>query len=239
MSTDLQLDDLVHAKIKAHCARSDGLANAAKFEEAMIDDDIRCLSNAGGCFVKGTLVHTREGNRPIDQIKVGDYVLSSPEDGTGKPEYKRVKNVFVHQEKSIRKVYIFGPNPQFQFTLGATGNHPFWVEGIGWTRADELQKDQVLRRADGSLAEVARQLPVYRTGRDGVGWVQMLDRLEGSYGSVFDYANYAPVPLEQDEYLSNEVYNSDDPFLKVTVYNLDVEDFHTYYVGGKGYWVHN
>ena len=35
-----------------------------------------------GGFVKGTLVHTREGLRPIEEIRVGDYVLSSPEDGT-------------------------------------------------------------------------------------------------------------------------------------------------------------
>ena len=35
MSTDLQIDDVVHAKIKAHCARGDNLANAAKFEEAI------------------------------------------------------------------------------------------------------------------------------------------------------------------------------------------------------------
>ena len=29
------------------------------------------------------------------------------------------------------------------------------------------------------------------------------------------------------------------PYLKVRVYNIEVEDFHTYYVGGNGVWVHN
>jgi hypothetical protein len=33
--------------------------------------------------------------KPIEKIRVGDYVLSSPEDGFGKSEYKRVLNTFV------------------------------------------------------------------------------------------------------------------------------------------------
>ncbi|MES2900192.1 MAG: polymorphic toxin-type HINT domain-containing protein [Pseudomonadota bacterium] len=237
MSTDPQLDDLVHAKIKSHCARGNGLANAAKFMGAMLDDDIRYASNASGCFIKGTLVHTQDGLRPIDEIKVGHYVLSSPEDGTGSAAYKRVNNVFVHENETIRHISIFGPTPECQFVVGATGNHPFWVEGLGWTRADKLDKNDILRRGDASLAKIDRSFPVYRTSRDGVGWVQMFDRLEESYGSVFNYAKCESVELEQDEYLSDEVCNSDDPFLRVRVYNLGVEDFHTYYVGSEGYWV--
>jgi hypothetical protein len=50
----------------------------------------RRVTDPGGCFIAGTLVHTREGLRPIEEIKVGDYVLSKPEDGCGKPEYKKV-----------------------------------------------------------------------------------------------------------------------------------------------------
>ena len=33
------------------------------------------------CFVAGTLVHTRSGPVPIEQIKVGDLVLSHPDQG--------------------------------------------------------------------------------------------------------------------------------------------------------------
>lgn len=33
------------------------------------------------CFVQGTLVHTVEGLRPIEALKVGDCLLSIPETG--------------------------------------------------------------------------------------------------------------------------------------------------------------
>lgn len=35
----------------------------------------------GGCFIAGTPVHTDKGLVPIEQIKVGDLVLSQPEQG--------------------------------------------------------------------------------------------------------------------------------------------------------------
>ena len=33
--------------------------------------------------------------------------------------------------------------------------------------------------------------------------------------------------------------DGDDPYFRTTVYNFEVEDFHTYYVGPNGVWVHN
>ena len=36
-----------------------------------------------------------------------------------------------------------------------------------------------------------------------------------------------------------EIYSSEDPYLRRRVYNLEVEGFHTYYVGEEGVWVHN
>lgn len=61
--------------------------------------------NAVGCFVAGTLVHTKEGLGPIEQIKVGDYVLSKPEEGGGETAYKRVVNTFEFEDKK-RGLYL-------------------------------------------------------------------------------------------------------------------------------------
>ncbi len=198
-------------------------------------------TQAGGCFIKGTRVHTREGLKRIEEIKAGDYVLSSPEDGSGKPEYKRVVNTFVHTQKTIVDLYVSGPDAQTQFFFGATGNHPFWVEGVGWTRADTLKKGDVVRKADGTSGKVASNHPVYRTDREGVGWTPMvLTSIRTSYGTLFDYENNEVIPTNaKTKYLPADIYDSENPYLEVTVYNLEVEDFHTYYVGSEGIWVHN
>ena len=86
-----QLRSLTGQRMLADLVRVEGLSGKELFEAAgrklaKIDDAIRFPDKSGGCFSKGMRVHTRDGVKPIDEIKVGDYVLSSPEDGTGKPE---------------------------------------------------------------------------------------------------------------------------------------------------------
>ncbi|MDR3157661.1 MAG: matrixin family metalloprotease, partial [Zoogloeaceae bacterium] len=210
-----------------------------------VDDNIRYPDVAGGCFIKGTMVHTREGLKPIEEIKVGDYVLSSPENKPGIREYKRVVNTFVHKNKTIRHLGIRNQEGQTEI-VAATGNHPFWVEGVGWTRADLLKKGTVVRFADGSISRVAYQVPVYKfidnkncvvpnigftyTGRfpplaDPVG------------GGLFDYENYQLPANQRGEIGWEEM--TEENYLEVTVYNIEVEDFHTYYVSSMGVWVHN
>ena len=58
-------------------------------------------------FVAGTLVHTDKGLVPIEQIKVGDRVLSKHENGEGGVAYKRVASTFKSAEKQkiIRVLY--------------------------------------------------------------------------------------------------------------------------------------
>jgi Pretoxin HINT domain len=198
------------------------------------------LFEAGGCFAKGTLVHTKEGLRPIEEIKVGDYVLSSPEDGTGSQEYKRVVQTFVHENKTIRDIGVYGEKQGQGYFVDATDNHPFWVEGKGWTRADLLKKNNILRKFDGTKIKVAYQYHVYRTGQPGVGWVQNASDVGECTGSRMDYENCDSVADQLGaDYLSKEVYESENPYLEVTVYNLEVEDFHTYFVTPAGLWVHN
>jgi hypothetical protein len=53
------------------------------------------------CFIAGTLVHTDQGLVPIEQIKVGDRVLSAPESGEWELAYKRVVKTMVRQNKPI------------------------------------------------------------------------------------------------------------------------------------------
>ncbi|WP_420229234.1 hypothetical protein ACOBWA_09745 [Psychrobacter sp. ER1] len=89
-------------------------------------------------FVAGTLVHTDKGLVPIQDIKVGDLilskpVLSKPEDGSGDIEYKPVISTFTSPKKErIFKVEYFNETVAKQGEKGrnyilCTSNHPFWV----------------------------------------------------------------------------------------------------------------
>jgi hypothetical protein len=55
-------------------------------------------------LVAGTLVHTDKGLMPIEQLKVGDMVLSKDESNTGEQAYKRVVSTF----KSATRQPIMG-----------------------------------------------------------------------------------------------------------------------------------
>ena len=59
------------------------------------------LSSSMGCFMKGTLVETEEGWTPIDELKVGDLVMSRPENGIGEAVPKRVVNTFSYEDKEV------------------------------------------------------------------------------------------------------------------------------------------
>ena len=64
----------------------------------------KLMNNTG--FVAGTLIHTDKGLVPIQDIKMGDLilskpVLSKPEDGSGDIEYKPVVKTFVHEGKEM------------------------------------------------------------------------------------------------------------------------------------------
>jgi hypothetical protein len=50
------------------------------------DENRKALNDAAG-IAAGTLVHTEEGLVPIEKVKVGDWVLSKPENG-GEQAYK-------------------------------------------------------------------------------------------------------------------------------------------------------
>ncbi|MDN3454145.1 MULTISPECIES: hypothetical protein [unclassified Psychrobacter] len=94
------------------------------------------MINSG--FVAGTLIHTDKGLVPIQDIKVGDLilskpVLSKPEDGSGDIEYKPVISTFKSpNKKKVFKVEYFNETVDARGEEGrnyilCTSNHPFWV----------------------------------------------------------------------------------------------------------------
>ena len=99
------------------------------------------------CFVAGTKIHTDKGFKDIEHIKPGDYVWSeNPE--THEKALKKVKKIFVREKDSIIRLSINGE------VIETTDEHPFYVEGRGFTEAQNLKAGEEVRTADGSIATV-------------------------------------------------------------------------------------
>ena len=95
------------------------------------------------CFAAGTPVHTRTGIRPIEELEVGDLVLSR-DTATGGLEYRPVTAVYHRRPAPTFKVVMGGE------ALVVTGIHRFWKAGAGWVMARDLKPGDPIRTVDGA-----------------------------------------------------------------------------------------
>lgn len=142
------------------------------------------------CFVAGTPVATQSGLRPIEQIKVGDLVLSK-DPKTGVTAYKPVAAIVPRHDRDIFEV---------RFTVALAD---------GTVRPDRIKTtaDHPWRTADGRWTETAKLTP----------------------GELVQTAYGASVAVQAVR----------DTKHAAPTYNLEVADFHTYFVGENRIWVHN
>ncbi len=134
------------------------------------------------CFVAGTEIQTLDGTKNIEDIHVGDWVLSDDPATPGDIEYKQVLNTVVKQATGLVDVYIGGEK------ITTTEEHPFWVPDVGWVLAKDLHAGS---------------------------------HLQTKYESRLDV---------------DKVVKHGDT---ATVYNFEVQGFHTYFVSDLGLLVHN
>ncbi len=151
------------------------------------------MKNNNG-FVAGTfvLIQTEDGldRKPIQDIKIGDIVLSKPENGIGENEGKKVLNTFVHKDQPIwllktKFSYLpydaegndvvqggFITSGLDEFSILVTPNHPILVIGSSntadklydmpiWRRVDELQSNDLVINDKGLIYEIILAKPVY------------------------------------------------------------------------------
>jgi tetratricopeptide (TPR) repeat protein len=102
------------------------------------------FSVTASCFVKGTPVWTKTGKRVIESLELGDLVLAQDIE-TGQLEYKPIIGRTVRPPSPIVKLSI--DNDEIRTTRG----HLFWVPGMGWRMAKELEKGMRLHGLKGSL----------------------------------------------------------------------------------------
>jgi hypothetical protein len=245
-------------------------------------------------FVAGTLVHTDKGFVPIEQLKVGDWVLSKHESGQGEQAYKRITKTFKSQEKLPVVVVPFGKSMASYDTmhLFCTANHPLWCpKRQQWLAAIDFKYGQQLIDLHGQTVDINDDVgyvmatgkakigichAYYMDHRSNTGYGKMVDfaankiRFVGGdeplwgwvsdrynwhtdedtvllprYGRIKDFPQYSLARFYwrayEDRYCGRHEFvypgtpnpNFEGTF-KAYVYNIEVEDFHTYYVGKTG-----
>ena len=178
----------VKAKPKATVVAKKQVKSKAKVSKAkkstrVVKKQTKSVSKRAACFTAGTKIHTKDGFKAIETIKAGDYVWSeNPE--THEKALKKVKKIFVREKDSVVRLSINGE------AIETTNEHPFYVEGHGWTNASDLKVGDKVRQEDGTT-------------------------------DIVEKVKHVAL---------------DNP---VTVYNFEVEDFHTYYVSEQKVLVHN
>jgi len=241
-------------------------------------------------FVAGTLVHTNKGLVRIEQLKVGDMVLSKHESGQVEKAYKRVISTFKSAEKlPIVRVSFLGEcidGKSGHMHIFCTDNHPFWVVGKGWRLASQLidsdsgDSDLLINLNDKS-AIVRDYMCFLRTTsvpdialsanslewKEHDGFSMMIDFrkntpiLVGGGGSLFsgisdsrswhpdEDIHYLPkndTDAETQFYyqaINEDFRRADDALFnnlyRAYVYNIGVEDYHTYFISKAGILTHD
>lgn len=225
-------------------------------------------------FPAGTRIITDKGLVPIQDIKVGDRVLSKPESGTGELCYKPVIRTISYDNKEIWQLTYFEveanidisklhkgkllqlSNKGKMITISATPNHPFWVNSIGWTRLDELQNGHVIPTQDSNInALVLMVAPLRKTTMPQVAGSYHASNILSADRKGFDIPdvehfdlfkynesglcgvlgeNNSPSPIvvgDQQVCILPEAF-------ALKVYNLEVSDYHSYFITKRGLWVH-
>ena len=113
------------------------------------------------CFVAGTLVHTSDGVKKIEDIKEGDQLLTYNQQSK-QLEYQSVLQTFTRHADDVLSVKVAGESEP----IGVTSEHPFFVRVHGarsdtsaeddgvWLKSGWLKAGDEIRLADGHWAKV-------------------------------------------------------------------------------------
>ena len=263
-----------------------------------------------GCFVAGTLVHTKEGLRPIEQIKVGDLVLSKPENGGGEQSWQPVTKTFSYDNRELYLIGITEYDRESRRALryeteyvAVSGSHPIWVAQYSQLDSklvgDELVLEKIITPVNAWLTVEEYYLKCWRAMVD---WYEKKQDAPTAYGllangssAVFraptrilkgraqdegaqfsgvddtwrencmanrvffgppgaellqvpgtvialgeaEEANYDYTGYDVDSTMSLVKLSGGHLPMRRTVYNIEVANTHTYFVGELGLWVHN
>ena len=99
------------------------------------------------CFIAGTLVATKNGLVPIEDIEPGDLVWATDEE-TGETALKEVVQLFRNETEEWVHVTVDGEE------ITCTPTHPFYSPVKGWTSAIDLRAGDILVMLNGEYVVV-------------------------------------------------------------------------------------
>jgi RHS repeat-associated protein len=139
----------MRAANSARIGSSGGVAGAADSVAETAVNGLKSVSTkvTKKCFEAGTEILTAEGNKNIEDIQVGDWVLSE-NPVTGEVEYKQVTETFVRRTEQLVDLYVDGQK------ISTTGEHPFWTPDKGWVEAKDLVVGSLVVTEDGRVVDI-------------------------------------------------------------------------------------
>jgi hypothetical protein len=185
-------------------------------------------------FIAGTPVWTDGAAVPIEQLQVGDLVLSQHA-GTGERSLKRVLQTFRDERQEVVKVtYWAGEEAQ---ELIVTPRQPVWLQEGRWKAIGDLEEGEALLLASAQPGWGWEVCDVYRSAQEpGTYWFYNRDKQESWRSDPLPgEVAIRPIPgLSKDLYMVVE-----DPCFRFAVHAIEVEGFHTYFAGKSGLFVHD
>ncbi len=164
------------------------------------------------CFAAGTKVHTAQGLRNIEDIVAGDQVLSR-DPKTGAQGFKAVRQTVVTHPTRLYHVWYRGREARSHGDRAAASSGDADGDGEG----------------DGEPSELVStgEHPYFVVGREA--FTPASELTAGDLLGLADGRTAEVVEIRIED-------AAGDAF---TTHNFEVEDFHTYFVGPEGLWVHN
>lgn len=174
-----------------------------------VPDRATILATSEVCFVAETPVWTKHGLVRIEDVRVGDYVLARDPE-TGAQIFKRVARTIVTRPSELYFV---------RYGIDKDRDGAADSNGTVITTAEHPFYVESL----GEFVPAARLVS---------GQALWLAHMSGATAHVSD------IQIEHGPPALGSAHYGWDGYTFVT-YNLEVEDFHTYFVGDEGVWVHN
>jgi hypothetical protein len=179
-------------------------------------------------FMAGTLVHTKTGLVPIERIKAGDLVLSRHDSAQGDQDYKRVIRTMRSEKELPMDVMRYYSDAGVELAY-VTFNQPFYlVPSAKWIRAQNASHPAELGSFDGTPLEAWECMAMWNSEVEGV---------SNAFGHQTDLGIEIDFRSGQPVITSEEVNPGlSDALTCRIVHSLEVEDFHSYYIGELGLW---